>query len=1070
MDALMRRGLRVLWILLVILALLLLLPSSAHPYALFGVALLLGFAQLRRSGRREALLLRQLESAGDLFSRHRQDGTFLHASAGFVALLGIAPAQLVGRRELPGWRPVYPAAVASAWRQVLDGTDAVTTTLCLRHEDGREVWLEAVARQVPATSARGAAEIVVISRDVSLRHRTEAALADSERRLRLITESMQEILWLRVGDQVQYINSACERVCGIARDEVARDGLVSWLPRVHDEDRERMRLAFVQAFQHHAPLDEEFRVVRPDGQVRWLHARTVHVETGPDGQLAAVGVATDITRRRQVEETLRATLSRYQSLYEGAHVGITITDLDGTILYANQSAAELFGATSVKELLAHARSHGGIRAFYQDPAERDAFVTDLAADERGRASRVVDMRRLDGALVKFHVSCGLSINPQTARPEVFAILDDVTERLRAESELRRSEERYRRLVEFLPDGVLVHDGRQVVFANPACARLFDADDRELVGAGLETLVPPDSLASLGIAAAESGGDQLHGPHEVWLRRRDGTLFPASVTSLPLTDVTGPTVLSVIKDLTRIRRFGEEIAAQQEILSALVETMPLGILAKDLDQDLRYVVWNAYMEAELGLSKEQVLGRGDQDLFEPDVAAELRRHDRLAAERGLAQDLGEINLRLGDRHLDLHVVKVPVRDADGRVARVFSLVENVTRQKQLQARLQQASKMEAVGRLAGAVAHDFNNLLQVVQGYTETIQLGLPQGSRYLDEAGLVLTAVGRARELVQRLLTYSRYEALQPRLLDLNAVVDQVVGMSRGALPEGIELIVRKGSSLPMIYADPRLLEQALLNLVLNARDALPGEGRIEIETAACELGREFCATRPWARPGRYLQVSVADNGCGIHPDARDRIYEPFYTTKGFGQGTGLGLATTYSICKQHQGYIDFESELDVGTSFHVFLPVLVSEQLLVPEPAGPAAEIAGRGELLLLVEDDDMVRSLTRQVLEKAGYEVLEARDGEDALEVFMAHAAEIQLLVLDVVMPRMDGRALYDNISELRPGVPVLFCSSYSADLLESEYMLLVGGSLLAKPYRAIELLRRVRDMLDRDQARQT
>jgi nitrogen-specific signal transduction histidine kinase len=407
--------------------------------------------------------------------------------------------------------------------------------------------------------------------------------------------------------------------------------------------------------------------------------------------------------------------------------------------------------------------------------------------------------------------------------------------------------------------------------------------------------------------------------------------------------------------------------------------------------------------------------------------------------------------------------VPVRDADGCVARVFSLVENVTRQKQLQSSLQQARKMEAVGRLAGAVAHDFNNMLQVVQGYAEAIGRELDQEDGLQDEVGMVLGAVSRARELVQRLLTYSRYDALQPEMVDLNRVVDQLVGLARGVLPAGVDLVVRQTPDLPEVYADPQQIEQALLNLVLNARDALPGEGRIEIETATYDLGREFAATRPWAKTGRYVQVTVRDNGCGIPPDAREHVYEPFYTTKGFGQGTGLGLATTYNICKQHQGYIDFESELDVGTSFHVFLPVPIAGALDAVEPVNDGVLVGGHGELVMVVEDDDMVRSLTRQMLEKAGYRVIEAGDGEDALEVFMANAAEVRLLVLDVVMPRMDGRQLYDNISELRPGVPVLFCSSYSADILESEYMLQVGGSLLSKPYRAADLIGRVRTMLD-------
>jgi len=1032
--------------------------------AALGITAILVVLYQRRLERRESSLLRQLESAGDLFSRHDQEGRFLYASPGFLTILGSDPAGLPARRSLPGWRVVDQDALVAAFARLRATEQPVAVTTCLRQADGREIWREAVGRRVPGAGRSREPEGIVISRDVTARRRTEAALALSEQRLRLITENMQEILWVRAGGELRYLNSAFERIFGVPRSSADGNGLLGWLPWVHPEDRERVRLAIVQAVDHHEPLDEEFRIVRPDGQVRWLHARTVHVETGPDGEPIAVGAAADITGRRRAEDTLRATAARYRAIYEAAHVGITITDLAGNVLFANPAAAELYGAGSVRELLAHARRHQGIRTFYRDPQERDHFIAALHADERGRGSRIQDMQRLDGTPVKLHVSCSLSVNPETGRPEVFAVLADVTERLRAEAELRRSEERYRRLVEFLPDGVLVHAGERVIFANPACARLFGASPGGLAATALETLVPPESRAYLALPEDQTGGALVRGSDEVWLRRLDGTMFPAAVTSLPIVDITGPSTLTVIKDLTRIRRFGEEIAAQQELFVSLVETMPLGILAKDIDQDLRYVVWNRYMEEELGLAKADVLGRLDSELFPPEIAAEVRRQDQIAAARGLPQHLGEISLPLGDRTLDLHVVKVPVRDADGRVTRVFSLVENVTRQKQLQARLQQARKMEAVGRLAGAVAHDFNNMLQIVQGYAEAIQQGLARDGEFQDEIRMVLTAVGRSRELVQRLLAYSRYDVLQPEMLDPNRTVDQLVAMSRGVLPDSVQLIVRQAPDLPPVYADPQQIEQALLNLVLNARDALPGEGRIEIETAVCELGREFRATRPWARPGRYVQITVRDNGCGIPPAAREHVYEPFYTTKGFGQGTGLGLATTYNICKQHQGYIDFESELDVGTSFHVFLPVPATDEPLAARSGTATLDTTGRGELVLLVEDDDMVRSLTKQMLEKAGYRVLEARDGEDAMEIFMAHATEVELLVLDVVMPRMDGRMLYDNISELRPGIPVLFCSSYSADILESEYMLQVGGSLLSKPYRANDLLTRVRSMLDR------
>jgi PAS domain S-box-containing protein len=1012
---------------------------------------------LRHRDRREIGLLHQLESAGDLFSRHDLEGRFLYASAGFETLLGIDPGQLLGRRAVPGWAVINRTDLESSLQRIAASDHPVAVTTRLRSTEGREIWLESVGRRVVSA---GRAEVVVISRDVTGRHEAEAALAASEQRLRLITENMQEILWLRVGDRLQYINSAVERIFGVPHDQLGDRGLRSWLPWMHPDDRDRMRLAMDQALDHHEPLDEEFRIVRPDGQIRWLHARTVHVEIDRAGRPVSVGVAADITGRRRAEDALRSTAARYRTLYDAAHVGITITDLRGGVIYANPVAAELFGAGSVGDLLDHVRRNDGIRGLFRQPVERDDFVQAMQADERGRASRTFAMRRLDGQEIQMRVSCGLLTNPESRRQEILAILEDVTERQRAEAELRLSEERYRRLVDFIPDGILVHDGQRVVLANPACAELFGLAARELVGTKLAQLVPDASL----LVPAEGPAERELANREGWLVRADGVRVPAALTSLPLHDGESRRVLTVIKDLTRLRQAGEEIAAQQAILAALIETMPLGIVAKDLDHDLRYVVWNRYMEEELGLAKAEVIGQLDREVFATEFAEEMRRQDRIAATRGETVALGDVSLPWRGRRLELSLVKVPVRDASGRVSRIFTIVENVTEQKQLHASLQQSRRMEAVGRLAAAVAHDFNNMLQVVQGYTEAIRQGLQTADRVDDEVALVLTAVARARELVQRLLAYSRYDSLKPELIDPSELCQRVIAMSRNTLPEGLAVAFAPGAEVPRIYADPLQIEQVLLNLLLNARDALPGEGTVEVDTKLVELGQEFCTTRPWARPGRYVQITVRDDGCGIPPGARERIYEPFYTTKGFGQGTGLGLATAYNICKQHQGYIDFESELDVGTSFHVFLPVPEVPAGESLDPAASETRPRGRGELLLLVEDDDLVRSLTRQMLERAGYQVLDARDGEDAMEVFMAHAAEIQGLVLDVVMPRMDGRMLYDNISELRPGVPVLFCSSYSADLLESEYMLEIDAVLLSKPYRAADLLQKVRELLDR------
>ncbi|MBD3222787.1 PAS domain S-box protein, partial [bacterium] len=750
---------------------------------------------------REDSLLRQLESAGDLFSRHDLDGRYLYASAGYAAVLGVDPERLRGRGRVPGWTVLNREELEAALEELGISDHPVAVTTRLRHEDGREIWLESVGRRV---QGRRGDEIVVVSRDVTARHRAEEALAASEHRLRLITENMQEILWLRVGDRLHYINSAVERIFGVPGEQLGDRGLRSWLPWMHPDDRERVRLAMDQALDHHEPLDEEFRIVRPDGQVRWLHARTVHVETDHQGQPMTVGVAADVTGRRRAEDAMRASAARYRTLYDAAHVGITITDLAGGVIYANRVAAELFGATTVTDLLDHARREAGIRSFFREPSVRDEFVRAMQDDERGRASRTFAMRRLDGREVQLRVSCGLITNPESGRQEILAILEDVTERQRAERELRRSEERYRRLVDFLPDGILVHDRERVILGNPACAELLGVAPADLPGMRLGRLVPDASvLQPVGSSSAAHPDDR-----EGWLVRRDGTRFPAALTSLVLHDGDRRQILTVIKDLTGIRRAGDEIAAQQAILSALIETMPLGILAKDLGRDLRYVIWNRYMEEELGLSKADVIGRQDRDIFPEAFAREMRRQDQIAASGGEAVDLGEVSLTWNGDQLELRAVKVPVRDAEGRVSRIFTIVENVTQQKRLHASLQQSRRMEAVGRLAAAVAHDFNNMLQVVRGYTESIQRDLEPDHELHEEVLLVLTAVERASELVHRLLAYSRYDSIDPELVDVNLLCENALTLGRSTLGQGVTVDVATARDLPRVYADPRHIEQ----------------------------------------------------------------------------------------------------------------------------------------------------------------------------------------------------------------------------------------------------------------------
>jgi two-component system cell cycle sensor histidine kinase/response regulator CckA len=652
---------------------------------------------------------------------------------------------------------------------------------------------------------------------------------------------------------------------------------------------------------------------------------------------------------------------------------------------------------------------------------------------------------------------------------------NLTDRLSAGADARRvreSEARLRYLSEGARDIVWLRSRDRILDVNQAFAALTGFPDRLLLEGGLGAwlkIAHADDRVALGeaLAAAENANGLLD--HELRIVRADGVVRWFHLRSAAVEDPSQeePLVVGAAEDVTSRKLAEAALHGSEQVYRELFTAAHVGIAISGLDGTLRFA----------NPAVAELLGYGDVDSLLREVNASGGA-DSVHVD---ADQRREFIAALGVRPGGQARMTARLRRADGKTfladisssltrrpgtgeLEVTSFLQDVTQRHELELQLRQAQKMEAVGRLAAAVAHDFSGILHEI---TAQAQLIAPTTPAEQEAADRIADVSRRALELVQQLLTYSHYEAIEPEELDLNAVICEAVRKFRASTGPGIDVQVRKAPDLQQVFADPRQIAQVFANLLANAHDALPGEGRIEIVVANCELDAAFRATRRWARTGRYVSVSVRDNGCGVHPDAYDHIYEPFYTTKGIGRGTGLGLATADSILKQHQGFMDFTSELDQGATFTVYLPALAS---IAPAEGSSPQESApppGRGELILVVDDDDLIRLLAQKILTRAGYQVLAARDGEDALEIFMAHAAEVRLLLLDVVMPRMDGRVLYENICELRPGVPVLFVSGFQSSVLESEYMFTAGGEIFEKPFLARDLLCRVRKILDAETA---
>jgi PAS domain S-box-containing protein len=479
----------------------------------------------------------------------------------------------------------------------------------------------------------------------------------------------------------------------------------------------------------------------------------------------------------------------------------------------------------------------------------------------------------------------------------------------------------------------------------------------------------------------------------------------------------------------------------------------------LDPDGNVLTWNAAAERMLGHTSAAIVGRSFAAFYPPEEAASRPRTAlERAAATGRHREEGWLQRSDGSRFL-AEVVMTPVYEG-GRLQGFASVTRDLTELRRLEQQLRQAQKMEAVGQLAGGVAHDFNNLLTIILGNSELVLAAIPDGDAS-SLVGEIRDAGERARALTRQLLAFGRQQVVEPKVLDLNAVVRETDRMLQRLIGEDIRLTTVLDPALRRVKVDPGQIEQVMMNLSVNARDAMPQGGGLTIETRNVDLDGGYLRTHAEARGGGHVLLSVTDTGVGMNEATRVRIFEPFFTTKGPGSGTGLGLAVVYGIVKQSGGHIEVYSEPGVGTSFKVYLPTV--EEAIRTTPARGVSRPDTGGETVLLVEDDDAVRSLAARSLRARGYAVLAARDASEALDLFGAHARDIALLLTDLVMPGMSGRQLAEQVQGEQPSIKVLFMSGYTDDAVVRHGLLQSEVAFLQKPFTPSLLTRRVRDLLD-------
>jgi PAS domain S-box-containing protein len=523
------------------------------------------------------------------------------------------------------------------------------------------------------------------------------------------------------------------------------------------------------------------------------------------------------------------------------------------------------------------------------------------------------------------------------------------------------------------------------------------------------------------------------------------------------------LMGVALDITERKRAEEAQRQSETRYGFMVDKVPFAIIS--FDPRYNILEWNRAAERIFGWSREEVVGRNEFELIIPEKNMEEMKQLLDSYAQGSTEIKSNINqnLRKDGTIITCRWQDVIIRDSEGGVEGILATAIDVTEQARLEEQLNQAQKLESVGRLAGGMAHDFNNLLTTILGYSELISMDQSLNDTVAEGIEDIRKSAERGARLIRQLLAFSRKQILQPRLINLNELITDLEKMLKRLIEENIDLITKLEPEIKQIEADPVQIEQVIMNLAVNSRDAMAEGGKLIIETGNIYLDEDYCRVHSVVQPGDYVMLAVSDNGHGMDEETRRQVFDPFFTTKEVGKGTGLGLATVYGIVKQSGGYVWVYSEPDQGTTFKIYLPQIKEDQDRRTE-VPKAEEAAGGKETLLLVEDEGSLRELAAKVLRKNGYAVIEAANGIEALETVAASSQpKIDLLITDVIMPEMGGKELSGKILARYPGTKVLYISGYTDNAIVHHGVLAEGVSFLPKPFSAISLAQKVRDTLD-------
>ncbi len=781
-------------------------------------------------------------------------------------------------------------------------------------------------------------------------------------------------------------------------------------------------------------------------------------------------IATDITGRKRAEKELRENEIKFRAVFENSIDAIGVTK-DGVPLFVNPAYVFLFGYTSSAELV------GTSIQKLVAPGERERVMEYTRKRARkANAPSVYETRGLRKDGTEFDLDIHVSSYPLDGEIYTLVILRDITERRQAEQRIAETLQFNQAIVSTSPIGILTYRASgPCVSANESAARIIGTTVNTLRAMNFHEIESwkRSGLYAVAMKALNTDRPVSSEIHIITTFHTEKWLF---VVCTPFRSSGEPHLLIMVNDITEHKQAVAALLEAQQFSADLIRYSATAAFV--LDRSHRIMLWNKACEELTGCRESEMIGTSDQwkpfyDFTRPTVADVIIDNDRgrLPAlyknysqsalnPQGIKAEGWYKNLGGKDRYIVFEAS--PIYNSTGELIAAIQTLQDFTEGKRLEKQLLQSQKMEAIGILAGGVAHDFNNILSAIVGYSHLMLSKMPANDPLKGNLKAILQASERATTLVQSLLSFSRKQVINPKHTGLNDIVLHFEEFLTRLIREDIKIITTCAGGDLTIFADRGQIEQLLMNLVTNARDAMPTGGTITIQTRSAHIDKQFIEERGYGKAGRYALFTVSDSGEGIDSETKSKIFEPFFTTKEQGKGTGLGLSTVYGIVKQNKGYIDVDSEPGRGTTFEIYLPLLKG---VAAEERSETEDLPAKGgsETILIAEDNENIRELFSTILQHHGYHVIKAVDGEDAVIKFCENRDQVRLVLLDGIMPRKNGKEAYEEIRAINPYIKAIFVSGYTEDIISREGLLEQGINFVQKPVTPSALLNKVREILD-------